>query len=534
MQRRITLLLSAFLLTAQSFAGTLTITPTTTRTAETANNTSTANTFTGLTNGDAAPGNVSKLPIRNLLPGFTGKVLAHYMPWWGKSGHINIGYSALDAAHAEATVEDMISRGYDGVMVSEANSNSYDQQGALTMFAAVQNHPGFLFAISDNSGAYSGSTNVTATLLANMDFSNTHYFQSPNYLRINGRPVVYVFDNIAGIDWTTVQSQASGNPIFILRNKSGFTPSYSSGAFSWVGFPSTTDTTGLGYLDGFYTTALTYPAKMATGSAWKGFNDTLASWTKNRIIPQRCGNLWMDSMAQTMATMTAGPQIMKIATWNDYEEGTELETGIENCATLSASVSGTTLNFAPSFSDPSGNERTVDHYEVYISQDGENLMKLADLAVGNRSLNLSNYSLAAGTYTLYVKMVGQPHILNRMSPAATYTIAAPPPAPTPTPTPAPAPTPTPTPAAKVVITSPTNDYAKAGQWIEVKATATSSTTVNAMRVLLDGVTVTTINNVTKVDYWTKASLYHWHTLDVWAWTNHAWVKSTSVKVYVSH
>lgn len=525
MYRRFLLPLSALLLAAQSFAGTITITPTTTLAAQTSNNTSTANTFTGLPNGDPAGGNVSKLPVRNLLPGFSGKVLAHYMPWWGNTGHINIGYSSHDAVHAEATVEDMISRGYDGVMVSEANSNSWDQQGALTMFAAVQNHPGFLFAVSDNKGAYSGATDVTARLLSNIAFDNTNYFQSPNYLRVGGRPVVYVFDNISGIDWTTVQAQAAGNPMFIFRNKSGFSPSYSEGAFSWIGFPSSTDTTGLGYLDGFYGTSLSYTAKVSTGSGWKGFNDTVASWTQNRIIPQNCGNLWMDSLARYVSTVPAGPAILKVATWNDYEEGTELETGIDNCASMSASVSGSTLNFGPTFSSSTGSERTVDHYEVFISTDGQNLMKLTDVAVGNRTLNLSNYSLANGTYKLYVKMVSQPGILNRMSGAVTYTVPAPP---------APTPTPTPTPTATVTITSPTNNYANAGQWIDVKATAKSSTAVTAMRVYVDGVAVTTINNVTSIAYWTKASLYKWHTLQVCAWTNGAWVKSNTVKVYVAY
>src|SRR5947209_5631652 len=147
MNRSIFPLLSALLLTASSFAGTLTITPTTTLNAQTSNNTSASSSFTGLSNGDAKPANVSKLPVRDLLPGFNGKVLAHYMPWWGNTGHISIGYSSHDAAHAEATVQDMISRGFDGVMVTEANSNSWDQGGALTMFAAVQNHSGFLFAV---------------------------------------------------------------------------------------------------------------------------------------------------------------------------------------------------------------------------------------------------------------------------------------------------------------------------------------------------------------------------------------------------
>ena len=58
-------------------------------------------------------------------------------------------------------------------------------------------------------------------------------------------------------------------------------------------------------------------------------------------------------------------------TWNDYEEGTEIESGIDNCLTLSASVAANTLQWTII-----GNENTVDHYSVYISSDGENLMPL--------------------------------------------------------------------------------------------------------------------------------------------------------------
>ena len=31
---------------------------------------------------------------------------------------------------------------------------------------------------------------------------------------------------------------------------------------------------------------------------------------------------------------------LQLVTWNDYEEGTEIESGIDNCFSLSASVSG--------------------------------------------------------------------------------------------------------------------------------------------------------------------------------------------------
>ena len=64
-------------------------------------------------------------------------------------------------------------------------------------------------------------------------------------------------------------------------------------------------------------------------------------------------------------------------TWNDYEEGTEIESGIDNCLSMSASVSGDSLSWKVT-----GHENTVDHYTPYVSTDGQNLMPLNDLAVG--------------------------------------------------------------------------------------------------------------------------------------------------------
>jgi hypothetical protein len=390
------------------------------------------------------------------------------------------------------------------------------------MFAAVVNHPGFLFSVSENKGAFSGVTDPTAKMIADMTFSNQKYFQSANYLRVNGRPVVFIFDqDITGIDWAKAQAGSPGNPLFIFRNRAGFTYTYSNGGFSWIGFPSSTDLNGLGYLDTFYQTAANYPTNVTTGSAWKGFNDTAASWTKNRIIPQACGTLWIDSLARATANNVTSPTaILKVATWNDYEEGTELETGIDNCATMQASISGGTLNLAPSFSDATGNERTVDHYQVFISTDGQNLMNLIQLPAGSRSLNLSSYSLAPGTYTLYVKMVGMPGILNRMSPAATYTIAPPPPPPPPPPA--------------VTITFPTNNYPNAGHWMHVKAFATSTKAVTSMMVQVDGKTAATVSNSTTVDKWVFGSVGRWHYVQVLAYTNGAWVRSSTVKVFVSY
>jgi len=71
----------------------------------------------------------------------------------------------------------------------------------------------------------------------------------------------------------------------------------------------------------------------------------------------------------------------------------------------------------------SGDESTVDHYRVYISTDGQNLMTLTDTAPGLRSINLCSFSIPAGNYKLFVQAVGKPSLANRMPGAVSYTPA---------------------------------------------------------------------------------------------------------------
>ena len=75
-------------------------------------------------------------------------------------------------------------------------------------------------------------------------------------------------------------------------------------------------------------------------------------------------------------------------TWNDYEEGTEIESGIDNCFSLQPSVTGN--SFAWSIA---GDESTVDHYTVYASTDGQNLADVKDLPAGTHSVDLCSLAL---------------------------------------------------------------------------------------------------------------------------------------------
>ncbi|HLW54346.1 MAG TPA: hypothetical protein VKW06_16030 [Candidatus Angelobacter sp.] len=410
-------------------------TPTTTLAAETGNNTSAAGSFAAQSNGNIAGANVSKVPMRSLLyTASSSKIYAHFVPWFGFGDHMNVGYTSNDVAQVQKQVADMVSRGFDGAVVDwygrgESNTNFvyYDQATQDLMHQAEQNS-GFTFAVMEDVGALktcatTSGCNVTQTMIADLNYANTTYFNSPAYLKFNGRPVVYFFGEEAySIDWNLARSSVAGNPIFVFRNSGGFTSAQSNGGYSWVE-PTQPSLT---YLDGFYGVSTQYPSEYVTGSGYKGFNDTLAAWSANRVMPQNCGQTWLTSVAEAGKYYSAGTQMfgIQLVTWNDYEEGTEIETGIDNCVSVSASVSGTVAKWSIS-----GQMNTVDHFSVYLSQDGQTLMWLADEPTSVSSLDLSSFGLPAGNYTVFVKAIGKPSLTNKMSGGAQVTLTGAPPPP---------------------------------------------------------------------------------------------------------
>jgi hypothetical protein len=363
---------------------------------------------------------VSKLPIRSLLyPGATTKVYVHVQPWWGKSSHINIGYDSSDAAQAERQVKDMISRGIDGaIMDYYGPTSTHNEKATLALLKAAEAHPGFEFAVGEDGNALKGASSPTAKIISDLKHVYYTYMNSSAYMRKNGRPVVTFFGTESyNIDWSKVRSNVLGNPLFLFRNSKGFTVSQSNGAYSWIGTASSSTDMGLAYLTNFYQVADSWDSKKTIGSAYKGFDDSIASWGKDRKVTQACGQTWLATFAEiSKHYSTSNPlESIQLNTWNDYEEGTEIETGIDNCVKVSASISGGTLSWSLS-----GKENTIDHYSIYVSTDGKNLMKLAEAKVGNRSINVGNYSLARGTYYFYVKAVGRATFRNQISGAATY------------------------------------------------------------------------------------------------------------------
>src|SRR5580704_2642665 len=393
------------------------IVPTTTLAAQTANNTSGANSFFAQANGNLGSGNVSKVDVHSLLyPGANTKVYAHLLLWFGGSNHMNVGYSSTDPAQIHRQITDMISRGIDGVVIDwYGPNNSIDQATKLVMTEA-ESHPGFTFAIMIDQGAIewyscSGCTPQQA-LVNDLQYIQQTYFPSSAYMTLQGKPVVTNFnvDLSYSVDWDAAITNLSTQPAFLFQNNNGFSHVLSEGSYSWV-MPTTTDF-GMSYLTGFYDAGMPLSSEQTVGATYKGFNDSLASWGSNRIMGQQCGQTWLQTFSEANSLYNSGKQLssLQLVTWNDYEEATEIESGINNCVSISATASGNSLQWTLE-----GDASAVDHYTAYISSDGENLMSLSDLSARTGSLDLCSYSVPNGNYIAYLQAVGKPSITNQIS-----------------------------------------------------------------------------------------------------------------------
>src|SRR6185437_13676470 len=154
------------------------------------------------------------------------------------------------------------------------------------------------------NSCYPTCTSTTAVIQLTQQVAST-FLSSPAYARYGGQPVLMEFgmETLSqAVDWNAVQA-AFPSAIWIHRSASGFTKTQSGGAFAWLDsrsgstIPPEYDSSG--YLTNYYATAFTYPTKLTWGSNFKGFNDTLASWSPpgGRYVYPLCGQTWLKTFS---------------------------------------------------------------------------------------------------------------------------------------------------------------------------------------------------------------------------------------------
>jgi hypothetical protein len=410
---------------------------------------------------NAPAGHVSNISVKQLLyPGWSGRLICEYQPWFGLSGHKSVGYNENSSATVAAQDSFMISEGCDINLIDWYGSLSPNQTFNLattnTVFADLNGRSGYplKFGIMEDKGAlkYSCPTSgltesatvtcLQAALMQDMDYINTHYVKSGVYWTDAGRPVIAYFGGrsdwpiltAAEWDavWTAVKVHTDGYVIpfkFVFQFGAFTTSAYDNGRYGWVQPPIYSPTQQLWwgsvtsasptYLETLYGSGLTHPSQLTIGALYKGFDDNAATWSGNRVVAQQCGQVLLKT-ANEISKYFGGshPQIpyVQVITWNDYEEGTSVEDGIDNCYTVNASLTGNLLSWALNASDAVyASTSTIHHFTVYYADPIGNLyVAAANLPVTSNALDLTSI-VPPGTWNVYVEMVGQPLIINRIS-----------------------------------------------------------------------------------------------------------------------
>ena len=275
-------------------------------------------------------------PIRSLLyPGATTKIYVRFMPWFGDSKHINVGYHSDDPQQIAGQVSEMMRRGIDGAIVDWYGPDHGMSSRSTELLLKESERQGFQFGISVDGGplkeCQKKGCDLTGFLLSELRYAENHFERSPSYIRFQGRPVVCFFDNDKyPVDWNRIRSSLSLDPIFLFRNSGAFDNPHADGAFSWLApeMAKGNDPEALQYLDNFYDKARQHPDRFVMGSVYKGFDDSRASWSSGRRIREGC-QTWHDTFNVINRHFSAKHQLpaLLIVTWNDYEEGTAIEPG---------------------------------------------------------------------------------------------------------------------------------------------------------------------------------------------------------------
>ena len=283
--------------------------------------------------------------LKYTATGKSPEVVALYEGWFGPANHASVGYSSHDSKVIHTQIEKAKDMGISAFVVDWYGDREpyIDQSYALVQGQAAKQkfHVAMMY---DESSQEDGATDQVIA-----DFTMFHdTYLLPNapgneaYLTYQGRPVIFVFPHGTHTDWAkvrTVVNKWSSPPWLIQENLPGPHPDAFDGFYPWFnpgsqGWLPDGSNWGESYLTDFYKTmAAKYTDKIVVGGVWAKFDDTKASWSLNRHMAERCGQTYRDttSLAQKFFPPDQVIPFLMIETWNDYEEGSAVETGIPSC-----------------------------------------------------------------------------------------------------------------------------------------------------------------------------------------------------------
>jgi hypothetical protein len=273
------------------------------------------------------------------------EVLAVYEAWFGHPNHIQVGYSSNNPAEMRMQIAEARRMGISGFVVDWYGYRSPYINRNYGRMQKVAARAGFNVAMMyDQAQQADGATDET---IAELKMFHKKYLtkNAPGrqaYLMYRGHPVIFVFPHGNSTNWDEVRAavnQWNPRPFLIDENLPGKYGKDFDGFYPWInpgpkGWAANGSRWGAQYLRSFYTTMTEkFEDKIIVDGAWPRFNDKRASWSLDRHMNARCGQTLKDTLNFWKKYVPANQTIpfVLIETWNDYEEGSDIEAGLPAC-----------------------------------------------------------------------------------------------------------------------------------------------------------------------------------------------------------
>lgn len=276
------------------------------------------------------------------------RLIAAYQPWFGQPKHINVGYSSHDPGVLNKQIAEAKGLGISAFIVNWYGPRHQFENKSYELLQQAAEQDNFQTAIMYDEDVGGGGEDTEAAI-ADLQYAYEHYIgpdAAPSrsaYLTYNGRPMIFIFPKNGGTDWNRVRQAVNSwdnPPLLLFKDINPRWASAFDGFYAWVhpdqgNWQRDGSNWGEQYLQNFYTRMSNrFPNKIAVGAAWPGFNDSRASWSRNRHMSDRCGRTFEQSIAMYHRYFNDDRPLpfLMIVTWNDYEEGTAIERGINGCS----------------------------------------------------------------------------------------------------------------------------------------------------------------------------------------------------------
>lgn len=329
---------------------------------------------------------VSPISIKTLL-NWTPRIAAHIMLWFDptSSSHLNIGYLSSDPTVVAQQVTYLKLRGVDFALLEWYGSTAHPHNEAALAWKAECEKQGLNFAIGLDGGMFKSwympsGTDVNTWAEKQVQYVADNFFTSPNYEKTpDGRyfSLQFGWELVSGLDQGALVSKFPKLAL-LCENTGGVSRPGSAGAFGWIGVNDANPQGAIeAYTSDFLSkTASSYAANnklYIMGSICKGFDDhnrkpggdpTKSCWDATRpyrFADEKHGQTFLN-VIDLYNKSTFKPPYMQLVTFNDHEEGTEYEWGIDSLLDVKLSVSNGVLT-----ATLTGNLNTVSHTDIVVN-----------------------------------------------------------------------------------------------------------------------------------------------------------------------